>query len=74
LLVAVGASELKPFSLLPGDEAELGEIRFDDWLAASAFRWRAGPDLSRKMWPRRVAPAAGEGSIVVSFVHRVLAE
>ena len=25
-------TELKPFSLLPGDEAELGEIRFDDWL------------------------------------------
>ena len=29
-------TELKERSLLPGDEAELGEIRFDDWLGRTA--------------------------------------
>jgi uncharacterized protein YbjT (DUF2867 family)/nitrite reductase/ring-hydroxylating ferredoxin subunit len=29
-------TELKERSLLPGDEAELGEIRFDDWLGRAA--------------------------------------
>jgi len=29
-------TELKEGSLLPGDEAELGEIRFDDWLGRTA--------------------------------------
>jgi len=29
-------TELKERSLLPRDEAELGEIRFDDWLGRTA--------------------------------------
>ena len=29
-------AELEEHSLLPGDEADLGEIRFDDWLARTA--------------------------------------
>ena len=36
-------TELNERSLVPGDEAELGEIRFDDWLGPAT----AGPRIER---------------------------
>jgi uncharacterized protein YbjT (DUF2867 family)/nitrite reductase/ring-hydroxylating ferredoxin subunit len=38
-------AELKERSLVAGDEAELGEIRFDDWLSRTAAR---SPDQNRQ--------------------------
>jgi nitrite reductase/ring-hydroxylating ferredoxin subunit len=48
-------AELNDRSLMPGDEAELGEIRFDDWLGRTA---RPTPD--RNLQPAVAAAASSE--------------
>jgi glyoxylase-like metal-dependent hydrolase (beta-lactamase superfamily II) len=51
-------TELNERSLVPGDEAELGEIRFDDWLSRSAHPIS---ESSARNWSRRRRASAAQG-------------
>ena len=56
-------AELNERSLVPGDEAELGEIRFDEWLGRTV-----APISDRR---RQLASGGDVGSVDVSLVQAV---
>ena len=51
-------TELEERSLLPGDEAELGEIRFDDWLGRTAR-----PNLNSNVQPAAAGMRTGRSQL-----------